>query len=411
MSWSFFRSLGPGLVTGASDDDPSGIATYTQAGVGFGFATLWIALFTTPLMIAVQEMCARIGLVAKTGLTSVFLRKFPRWLVMIALLLLAGANVFNIGADLSMMASSAKLLIPLPIGVWLVFFTVLTLCCQIFIPYRIYARYLKWLTMSLLAYIFVALVIHLPWAEVWLATWMPQFIPGKTFTLMVIAILGTTLSPYLYFWQANQEVEERREHKRRAGEPETAMRDMRSDVTSGMAFSNVVFWFIVATTAVVLRPAGIFEISTADQAARVLAPLVGHGAFLLFTLGILGTGLLTVPILAGSLAYALSELFGWQGSLAKTWRESPKFYAAIVGFTLLGGILNLLHIPPVRALIYSAIANAVVAPPLLGALLIVANDRKILGKWTNGRWANLGGMISFLVMSAATFLWMWFFLF
>lgn len=404
------EELGPGLITGASDDDPSGIATYSQAGAGFGFSTLWSILFTLPLMIAIQEMCARIALVTKKGLIANIRRRHGRVFVSIVVILLLLANIINIGADLGMMASAIGLLIPAPFFGVLVIVGLLTLALQIFIPYGAYARYLKWLTLSLFAYIAVAFVISIDWIHALRSTITPLIAWNKNYLLILVALLGTTISPYLYFWQASQEVEESMEEMGVYGKNNHSIirkiKAMRFDVSAGMIFSNVVAWFIIVSAATVLDGHGYVEISTADQMAQILKPLVGHFASLLFTFGIIGTGLLTIPILSSTAAYALSELFGMKEGLSKKFSQAKFFYGVIILATLVGVLMNMVGISPVRALIYSAILNGLIAPPLIYAIVRLGGDASLMGKWRNKKWSNIFGWATFGVMILAPTCWL-----
>lgn len=408
----WYRSLGPGLVTGASDDDPSGIATYTQAGASFGYATLWLALFTLPLMIAVQEMSARIAIVTQKGLVQNWRDRSGAGFVSFASLLLAFANAVNIGADLGMMASASQLLVPLPFAVLLLLMAAVTLGLQIFTSYAMYAKYLKWLTVSLLSYVLVAFVVHVDWAAALGATFIPRLQFNTDYLLLLVALLGTTISPYLYFWQAAQEVEEillkKRDGKKRRAPiaTEQTLHNMRSDVSTGMVFSNVVSWFVILTAAAVLFASGHRDITSAVEAARVLEPLSGHFASVLFTLGIIGTGLLTIPVLSSTNSYAVCEIIGCQEGLDRKWYQARTFYGVIILSTIIGLGFNFLGINPIQALIYAAVANGLVAPFLLFAILRIANDRKIMGAYANGRWSNLFGWLTFAVMTAAPLLWL-----
>ncbi len=413
-SWrSFGEHLGPGLVTGASDDDPAGIVTYTQAGAQFGFAPLWLAVFTLPLMIAVQETCARIALVARTGLFGLFRRYFPRWLGWLLAILFVGANVFNIAADLNMMAASMTLLLPGSRWFWIGVFALGSLALQVFVPYASYAKILRWLVLSLMAYVGVLFFVKMPWSHALLATFVPQHLQGAEYLLVLIAILGTTLSPYLYVWQAAEEVEETADCERHAHAPGAAcgianreqLPQMRFDVSFGMFVSNVIFWCIVAAAAATLHSQGITVITGADQAALVLRPFLGPIAVVLFVLGIIGTGLLTIPVLAGSAAYAIAELRSWRSSLNDTWREAPLFYGVLALFMGVGVLLNVWDLPPIQMLIWSAILNALLAPPLLLAILWLANHRTLMGKHRNRRWANAVMGIALLVMTVAAIVW------
>ncbi len=400
-------------MTGASDDDPAGIVTYTQAGAQFGFAPLWLAAFTIPLMIAVQETCARIALVARTGLFGLFRRYFPRWLGWLLAILFVGANVFNIAADLNMMAASMTLLLPGSRWFWIGTFALGSLALQVFLPYASYAKALRWLVLSLMAYVGVLFFVKMPWAQALQATFVPQHVAGAEYLLVIIAILGTTLSPYLYVWQAAEEVEEIADcerHAQPAGaacglENRDQLPQMRFDVSFGMVVSNVIFWCIVAAAAATLHDQGITAITSADQAALVLRPFLGPIAVALFVLGIIGTGLLTIPVLAGSAAYAVAELKAWRSSLNDTWREAPLFYGVLALFMGGGVLLNVWNFPPIQMLIWSAILNALLAPPLLLAILWLANHRKVMGKYRNGRWANAVIAITLLVMTVGAMVW------
>lgn len=411
----WWKTIGPGLVTGASDDDPAGIATYTQAGAMFGLGTLWMALFTLPLTLAIQEACARIALVSRQGLFALFRKTLPRSVTLVLLSSFLAANIFNLAADLNMMAASMQLLVPSPRWLWLVGFTALSLGLQVFLRYASYARVLRWLVTALLAYVAVLFFVDLPWREALRQTVWPAILNGKEFLLIVIAILGTTLSPYLYVWQASEELEEsaecRREHVGRAvvcsvNNPRV-LSAMRLDVSVGMVVSNLAFWCIVAASAATLHAHGITDVATADQAAAVLRPLVGPVATVLFTLGIVGTGLLTLPVLAGSAAYALAEVKDWRRSLNDDWRVSPKFYGAIAASMVLGLLLTTWEIPPIKMLLWSAIANALLAPPLLAGILWIGNRRDVMKGNVSGRWSNAGVGLSLVVMTVSAAVWAW----
>lgn len=409
---SFFRKLGPGLITGASDDDPSGIATYSQAGAQFGMSPLWIALITIPGMIAVQEMCARIAIVTRKGLIRNIKDVFPRWFVWMIVILLALANTLNIGADLGMMASSAQLVLPLSFWLWLILLSVMTVCLQIFIPYERYARILKWLTVSLLSYVLVAIVVHVPWMDALRHTFLPSFIWNRSFVFLTVAFLGTTISPYLYVWQSNSEVETARFAVCLINrKDDLCVKDQLHasfvDVVSGMGLSNVVAWFIILTGASVLHVQGITQIDTADQAARMLAPVAGQFASLVFALGIVGTGLLGVPVLSSVVAYALCEAGGAKEGLAKKWFQAKYFYGIILCSTTVGVFINIVQISPVRLLLYSAVMNAVIAPPLLFAIVRLSNDRKRLKNHVGSRWIQVAGYVTLIVMSIASAAGIW----
>ncbi len=399
----FLKILGPGLVTGASDDDPSGVATYSQGGVQFGLAPLWMTLWTLPLLISVQEICGRVAIVTRKGLIQNLRTLVPKPVMWVLIILLALANGINAGADLGMMAASANLVIPqMSVFGWLLLVTALTLGMQIFLSYRTYAKYLKWLTLSLFAYIFVALIVRIPWGEAVYRTFFPLVVLNREFVLFMIAFLGTTISPYLYFWQANQENEERKALETRALPLPRRLRDMFWDVFSGMTFSNTVAWFILLTGAVVLgTQPGQQTIETADQAARLLEPLAGPFASSLFALATLATGLLAVPVLTSVVAYAACEALGRTEGLSKTWREAKLFYGIVVVLTLLGILINLLPYSPVRLLILSAVGNAVVAPPLLAAIVWMGNA-PMMRQYKSGPWSNALGGFTVVVMTVAS---------
>jgi NRAMP (natural resistance-associated macrophage protein)-like metal ion transporter len=402
----YLRFLGPGLVTGASDDDPSGIGTYSQTGALFGFTQLWIALFTLPLMAAVQEMCARIGLQTGEGLAHVVRRHYPRWVLYLCISLLLVANTINLGADLGAMAAAGQLILKLPFLVWLVGFTALILALQVWVPYARYAKFLRFLAFSLFAYVVVALAIPQDWGQIFYHTLVPQIQPNKDFLLNLVAVLGTTISPYLFFWQTSQEVEEQIADGKltpaeRKGTSKVEIKWMRSDVYTGMAVSNVVMWFIIITTASTLHGSSGQSVDSAAKAAEALRPVAGPLASILFAVGILGTGLLAVPILAGSAAYAAADTLKIRQGLSLKLRQAPGFYAIIALSTLVGAGLNLIGINPIKALYYTAVLNGLISPPLLLLLMLIANNRKIMARKVNGRIANILGWAATLGMTAA----------
>ncbi len=385
----YWNMLGPGLTTGASDDDPSGIATYSQAGAQYGFGLLWLSIFTFPLMSIVQEMCARIGLVTGRGLAGTIRLHYSRKLLVFCALLLFAANAFNIGADLGAMAKGVQLLHPqfsfysLVIG-----FAVVSLLVQIFADYGRYARYLKWLALVLLAYVASAILAHLRWNEVLHQAVIPSVKFEKDQLLLICAILGTTISPYLFFWQTSQEVEEeilagkKSLHSRR-GTNKNAMRSMRIDVWSGMLLSNVVMFFIIAACGAVLFPHGITHISSAAEAAEALRPFAGNTTYWLFAIGIIGTGLLAIPVLAGASSYAVSEAFRWKEGLYRPLSQAHAFYGIIILSMAAGLGMNFIGLDPFKALIYAAIANGVVAPIVLCFVVGISSNKKIMGNWVN----------------------------
>lgn len=402
------KVLGPGFITGASDDDPSGIGTYAQTGAMFGYNQLWTALFSLPFMTVVQEMCGRIGMVTGTGLAGVLKIHYTRKVLYIAVGILFIANTINIGADLGAMAASAQLILGIPFWVWLLIITAATILLEVFVSYPAYARLLKYLTLSLFAYIVTVFVIKQDWMHILSRTIIPSFTFNKDYLLNIVALLGTTISPYLFFWQADEEVEEEIEHHQlRAmgkGVPRITKRDireMRLDTIVGMLFSNIVMFFIIVTTASTLGAHGIKDIQTADQAASALRPFAGDFAFLLFALGIIGTGLLAVPILAGSASYAISEAFNLKEGLSKRFTQAHGFYAIIAFATLLGFLINFTSIKPFTLLYYTAILNGIAAPPLLILIMLTANNSKIMGKYTNNRTVNILGWVITGVMSLA----------
>lgn len=404
--------MGPGFITGASDDDPSGIGTYAQTGAQFGYTQLWTAFFSFPFMTIVQEMCGRIGMVTGKGLAGVIKTHYAKSVLYVAVLLLVVANTINIGADLGAMASSAQLLVGIPFIYWLLGLTIVVLLLEIFIPYPVYARILKYLTFSLFAYIIAAFAIKQDWSKIVYATFIPTLSFNKDYLLNIVAILGTTISPYLFFWQADEEVEEEIEHhKLRAmgkGIPRVNNRDigeMRFDTIVGMFFSNLVMFFIIVTTASTLGSHGINTIQTADQAASALRPIAGDFAFLLFAAGIIGTGLLAVPVLAGSAAYALSETFNWKEGLGKSFTQAHGFYGVITLATLIGLLVNFTPIKPFQMLYYTAILNGICAPPLLVLIMLIGSNKKIMGKYTNGPLSNgMGWIITGLITLSVVFM-------
>lgn len=386
----YWHMLGPGLTTGASDDDPSGIATYSQTGAQYGFNLLWLAPLTFPLMAVVQEMCARIGLVTGRGLAGNIRVHFSRRLLVISTMLLFIANTLNIGADIGAMAKAVQLLNPsLKFGWLVVGFSALSLMLQIFTPYVRYARYLKWLALVLLSYVFSALLAHLNWSDVMHHSFRPVVHFSRQELLLICAILGTTISPYLFFWQTSQEVEEKimqgqtTVRLRRQASSAADMRSMRIDVWSGMLLSNMVMFFIVAACAAILFSHGVTNIQTTAQAAEALRPFAGNATYFLFAIGIIGTGMLAIPVLAGSSSYAIAESFGWREGLYRNLRQAYAFYGVIIISMLVGLAMNFLGIDPIKALIYSAVANGLVAPVVLYFIVKLSSSKKVMGQWRN----------------------------
>ena len=410
---STLRSFGPGVVTGASDDDPSGIATYSQVGAKFGLGMLWMALYLLPMMIVVQEMCARIGLVTGKGLATVIKNRYSKNIVYPISGLLVIANTINIGADIAAMATSTQLVFPqLPDIAATMIFTIIILVAQIFIPYTKYVRVLKYLTLSLFAYVITAVIVGGNFGQIISNTIIPHFEFSSDFIMLFVAVFGTTISPYLFFWQTSEEAEEDvAKHKISAigkGRPNISkkeMRFMKVDVTIGMIFSQFIMWVIIITTAGSLHVNGIIDIQTAEQAAQALEPLVktfpysGEISKIVFTLGIVGTGLLAVPVLAGSSAYALSDTFGWREGLGKKFSQAKAFYIIILSSTLVGLWISISDTNPIQVLIYSAVINGVIAVPMLFIIIKIGNDKKILKARTNGLLSNVVGWITFGIMA------------
>ena len=398
--------IGPGFITGASDDDPSGIGTYAQAGASLGYSMLWTALATLPLMAAVQFICARIGLVSGMGLAGVLRRHYPRWLLYLAVLGLVVANTINAGADLGAIAAALNLLLPIP-AVWMIVpVTVVILAVQIWGSYRLICNTFKWLTLALLAYIGAAICAHPEARAVLRGTFIPTFSLDAKYLSTLVAILGTTISPYLFFWQADQEVEEevamgRKWLSQRRGATDDELTSAAKDVNLGMCFSNVVMYFIILATAATLFKAGKHDIQSAADAAEALRPLAGPAASTLLALGLVGAGFLAVPILTGSGAYAVSQAFGWRYGLDEKPERARQFYGVIAVSTLVGMAINFLHINPITALFWTAVINGFLTPPLLVIVMLVANNPEVMGNRVNGRWTNLLGWATVLVMSAA----------
>jgi NRAMP (natural resistance-associated macrophage protein)-like metal ion transporter len=404
----YWNTLGPGLTTGAADDDPSGIATYSQTGSQYGFQLLWISWFTFPLMAVVQEMCARIGVSTGHGLAANIRRHYPPGILYILTALLFAANTFNIGADLGAMAAGAQLLYPSGnAALFVILFGIISLGLQIFTTYARYARYLKYLAFVLLAYIVSALMSHLDWHAVLRGFAIPTVTFSREQVFLICAILGTTISPYLFFWQTAQEVEEsrmRRPLTKESWHPRVSSDQMgriRQDVWSGMFFSNVVMFFIIAACAGTLFTHGITTIRTAADAALALRPFAGNAAFLLFAIGIVGTGFLAIPVLAGSTSYAIAESFGWKQGLYRKLDKAYSFYGIIIISVLIGIGLNFIGLDPIKALIYSAVANAIVAPFVLFFILRLSHSKEVMGSHTNSRTAYAIGWVAFGLMVCA----------
>jgi NRAMP (natural resistance-associated macrophage protein)-like metal ion transporter len=401
----FFADLGPGLITGAADDDPSGISTYSVAGAAFGYLPLWTALFSFPLMSAVQLMCARLGLVTGLGLAGVIRRRYSRWVLWSACALLIVANVINIAADLGGMAAAAAMVTGAPVAIMVPVFGVTIVLLLMWSSYRTIARVFKWLTLVLLAYVATAFVAHVDWRLALLATVAPHLEWSRAFCSVLVAILGTTISPYLFFWQAAQEVEEERSMGRnlacRRGATREELDRVRTDVVTGMFASNAVMYFIIMTTAATLHAHGKTDIATAQEAADALRPLAGAGAYWLFTLGLVGTGMLAVPVLAGSCAYAIAEAAAWRGSLDRRPGRAKKFYLVLAVSVALGIALNYAGLDAIKLLFTTAVINGVLAPPLILIVLLLTGDPTVMGANVNSRATAVLGWITFAVMVVA----------
>ena len=402
----FLKILGPGLITGASDDDPSGIATYSQAGAQYGLATLWTAWITFPLMASIQEMCARIGLATGKGLTSILKQYYPKWVLYVMLLFSFPAIIMTIGADIAGMGAVANLIVPkVDAAYFSVLFTTILLIFIVLFPYRKIAGILKYLAMILLVYLVVPFIAKTDWVAVLIATVIPTVHFDKDFLGILVAILGTTISPYLFFWQTNMEVEEMQEKQKKQSTVLVVSRrmfhDMRTDVNIGMLFSNLVMFFIILTAGSVLAASGVHKIDTVEQAASALKPLAGNMAYYLFAIGVIGTGFLAIPVLSGALSYIFSETFGLQMGLDKKFHEAKGFYI-IIGISLLAGLsMNYLGISPVKALLYSAILYGLTAPVIIAIVLHICNNKKIMKNHINGKRANILGTATFILMTLA----------
>ena len=419
----FFKALGPGLVTGASDDDPSGIATYSQAGARFGLTTLWAALFTFPLMAAIQEMCARIGIMTSVGLTTTLKKHYSKPLLYLMMVFSVPAIILNIGADIAGMGAVANLMFPsVSPMIFSVAFTFLLMALIIYLPYYKLVAILKYLCLSLLLYIAVPFFTHPNWLQVIKNTFVPNIQFNKDFVEIIVAILGTTISPYLFFWQVTMEAEGIKSFrklllarkKKLKGEEDAAttkvkekkiisllIKKMQVDVNFGMLFSNVVMFFIILATGSALFTHGITQIDTVEQAAKALQPVAGKASYLFFTIGVIGTGLLAIPVLSGSLSYIVSETFGWKGNLDKKFFQAKSFYIIIIISLLLGLLINYWGLSPIKALLYTAILYGLTSPFLIAVILHIANNKKIMKENTNSKLSNVLGFVTLIVMTAA----------
>jgi len=401
----FFGKLGPGLITGAADDDPSGISTYSVAGASFGYLPLWTALVSFPLMTAVQLMCARLGMVTGLGLAGIIRRRYSRWVLWFACALLVIANVINIAADLGGMAAATRMVTGAPAGFTVPVYGATIVVLLMWWSYRSIARVFKWLTLVLLAYVVTAFVADVDWRRVVYATLVPHVELSREFFSLLVAILGTTISPYLFFWQAAQEVEEERAMGRdlshRQGATPEELSSARTDVLTGMFASNAIMFFIILTTAATLHSRGQTSIATAEQAAEALRPVAGAAAYWLFTIGLIGTGMLAVPVLAGSCAYAIAEASAWRGSLDRKPWQAKRFYAVLAFSVALGIAHTYTGLDAIKLLFTTAVINGVLAPPLILIVLLLTNDPTVMGDKTNSRWLSAMGWIAFAVMVVA----------
>ena len=399
---SFWKKLGPGLITGASDDDPSGIATYSQAGAMFGLSTLWTALLSYPLMVAVQEMCARIGIVTRQGLTGVLKRYYPKPLLYGMILFSVPAIIINIGADIQAMGAVTNMLFPQIQPHWAsVFFTILLLISIVFLPYKHFAAALKYLCLSLLLYLVVPFLVKLDFRAVLVHTFIPSIKFEKDYLIILVGILGTTISPYLFFWQTSMEVEEVGKRSNTIVVDKKLITNMRQDVDFGMFLTCLVFFFIILTTGTVLFNGGMHDINTVQDAAMALRPLAGDGAYWLFALGVIGTGMLAIPVLAGAVSYILAEAFDWEEGMDKKYYEAKGFYGVMALSLGLGLLFDYIGISPIDALLLAAVLYGVTAPVLIAMVLHISNNSVIMGTFVNGRWSNFLGGAACLIMTAA----------
>ena len=402
----FFKLLGPGLITGAADDDPSGIGTYSTAGASLGFATLWTAIITLPLMAVVQFVCAKIGMVTGRGLAGVLLHHYSRKLLYAAVLCLFIANTINAGTDIGAIAAAINLIVPLPITVMIIPIVCIIVALQIWGSYRLIANVFKWLTLSLFTYIGAAFLAKPDFDAVLKATFIPELHFDHDYLLTLVAILGTTISPYLFFWEASEEVEEeisegRKTLRQRKGATDAELNQAKWDTIVGMFFCNIVFYFVILAAAATLHASGKTDLQSAVDAAQALRPLVGSAATYLFAVGIIGSGFLAVPVLTGSSAYAIAESFGWKYGLDTKPKQAKQFYAVIAISTFVGALINFIGINPIAALFWTAVINGVLAPPLLVIIMIISNNKKIMGSRVNGRFTNFVGWTAAVIMFAA----------
>ena len=406
-----WKLLGPGLITGAADDEPSGITTYTIAGAKYGLSVLWMSLFTLPLMIAIQEMSARIGRVTNNGLAGNMKKYYPKWVLLLISFLIISANTINIGADMSGMAQSLTLIMPFPEKLTAIIMTLIILAVVIILPYRHLFAIFKWLSLSLFSYVIAVYFVHIDWSAVFYNLLIPHIIRSKDFFLVTAAFFGTTISPYMFFWQANQEVEEKVIEQCKPGKichlkpiSLEELEDVRRDTRVGMTFSNMITFFIIVLSSATLFHAGTNNINTVEDAARVLKPLAGNYSYYLFTLGILSSGFLGIPVLAGSAAYVLAEVFGWPKGLNKTFTKAKEFYGIIIASTLIGLLIPLFRLHPVKTMFYSSLIFGLISPIIVLIILHMANNKKMMGQYTNSKHLNFWGHVTFGAMTIASIL-------
>ena len=410
----FIKTTGPGVITGAADDDPSGIATYSQTGAQFGYGQLWTALFMLPFMTAVQEACARIGAVQGKGIAAVIKEHYKKWILFLVIFLVVVANTINIGADLGAMGAAAQLVIPLPFEILVLLFTAIILILEIFVSYKNYERILKWFALTLLAYPITAFLVKHPWGEILSATFVPHFEMSFAFLFIITGVLGTTISPYMFFWQASEEVEEeQKNHLIKNGKPtitKRLIRAIRTDTIIGMISSELATWCIIVVGATVLHGNGITDVRTAADAAKALEPLVttfpnaGFLAKLIFSVGILGLGFLGIPVLSASASYAVSEAFNWKEGLNRKFKRAHGFYGVITIATLIGLMINFVGIDPMKALVFTAVFNGVAAVPLIFIIARIAQNKKIMGEYTSGPLSRFFIWFTFILMAIAAIL-------
>ncbi len=403
----FFSTLGPGLITGAADDDPSGIGTYSVAGASAGYSMLWLTLVATPMMSVIQAMCARISMVNGEGLAAIMRKRLPLWLAYALACLVIVANTFNLGADIGGMADALHLVVPVPVAALVFLFGVGLIAAQAFLPYARLAQIFKWLTLALFAYVVTAFIVHPPWAEVFKRFVFPRIRLDSGWLATMVGVLGTTITPYLFFWQSSLMVEEDKEAGKmtiaeRRGTDAKQIRTMHADVNTGMIYSNVVAFFIIVTTASTLGAHGLRDIATAQQAAEALRPLAGRFAELLFAMGMVGTGILCVPVLATSSAYVAAQTFRFREGLSEPVHRASRFYAVITVGILIGIAMNLLRVDAIKALFWSAVLNGIAAVPLIGVIVWLASNKRLMGEWRSSRLARAWGWATFVLMGGAT---------